>query len=183
MIKTIISQEFLSLLVLVLGITGNVTSIILWFPQAKNIWLNRHDAKALRIISIGTQKLAAANTLVWCFYGLLKRDSWLPIATVFVLPCALLTIYWKRKAEKKERRTIEEEPITWFTFAAYRMLDPIDKERCLKTMYSTDFKKMVHKESLNWESYESMSELDKMYWDQELWADKYPNKAKKVSIN
>ncbi|GGD02058.1 hypothetical protein GCM10011573_34450 [Enterococcus wangshanyuanii] len=33
---------------------------------------------------------------------------------------------------------------------------------------------MVHEESLNWESYENMSELDKMYWDQELWFENHP---------
>lgn len=173
-IKTIISQEFLSLLVLVLGITGNVTSIILWFPQAKKIWLNRHDPKALKVISVGTQKLAATNTLVWCFYGLLKRDSWLPIATIFVLPCALLTIYWKRKSEKKEREIKQEETITWFSFATYSRLNEKDKKRCLEAMYNTDFIDMVHKESLNWESYENMSELDKMYWDKELWFENHP---------
>ncbi|MFD1902795.1 hypothetical protein [Enterococcus termitis] len=173
MIKSIFLQEFLEWLLLVLGITGNVTSIILWIPQAKQIWLNRHDPKALRIISIGTQKLVALNTLVWCSYGLLKHDFWLPIATIFILPCALLTIYWKKKAVNKERETEENEPSTWFSFAAYCRLNEQDKERCLEAMYNTDFIKLVHKESLNWESYESMSELDRMYWDKELWCEKY----------
>lgn len=155
----------------IIGALANLTSLLLWIPQAKTTWRNRSNKQALLGVSIGTQIIVVINTVLWCVYGLMISNVWLPLGTIIILPLASITIFLKLKS--KRPAVSEVDPNTWFTFAAYQKLSLANKKRCLKSIYTTDFSKQVSKaEFLNWESQEVMSDIDKMYWDKELWLEK-----------
>lgn len=109
---------------------ANLTGIILWIPQGKKTWANRHNPKGLEGISIVTQKLVAINTILWCIRGLLLKDRWLSLGTLFILPTALLTIWILKKNESTRNKRINaiEKPEAWFTFESYKQLCPADKK-------------------------------------------------------
>lgn len=88
-------------LVSVLGFYANLTSLILWLPQARITWRNRNNAGALEGVSYGTQIIAGVNTILWCVYGLEIHSYWLAMGTIIILPLALFTIVLKFKAERK----------------------------------------------------------------------------------
>lgn len=151
-----------------LGALANITSLILWIPQAKITWKNRDNKKALSGISYGTQIIVIANTLLWCAYGLSIKNFWLPLGTIIIFPLALMTIFTKYRIGKKTENTNSPlEP--WFCFNDYQKLSDDDKKRCLQSMYSTNFGDQLKAELLNYQSYEEMNTLDRMYWDQDLW--------------
>lgn len=153
----------------ILGAFANLTSLILWIPQARTTWENRHNLQALSGVSITTQIIVVINTVLWCIYGIMIDNFWLPLGTIIILPLASLTIFLKLKSNKNTRAISEVEPNRWFTFSMYRQLSSTEKEHCLEAIYTTDFGKQVSYELLNWESYERMTDLDKKYWDKELW--------------
>lgn len=78
-----------------IGLFANLTSLILWIPQAMTTYANRRNREALKGISYGTQTMAALNTVLWCIYGFLICSIWLPMGTVVILPLALWTIWLK----------------------------------------------------------------------------------------
>lgn len=82
-----------------IGLLANITSLILWIPQAMTTYANRRDREALKGISYGTQSMAALNTVLWCIYGFLICSVWLPMGTVVILPLALWTIWLKYSVE------------------------------------------------------------------------------------
>ncbi|GAB2022659.1 hypothetical protein RyT2_17330 [Pseudolactococcus yaeyamensis] len=84
----------------VLGFVANLTSLLLWTPQARTTWLNRSNAKALSGVSYGTQIIAAINTVLWCIYGIMINSYWLAMGTVIILPLAIWTFVLKKKVEK-----------------------------------------------------------------------------------
>lgn len=49
-----------------IGLLANLTSLVLWIPQAMTTYANRRDREALKGISYGTQTMAALNTVLWC---------------------------------------------------------------------------------------------------------------------
>nr|OTP46796.1 hypothetical protein A5881_003774 [Enterococcus termitis] len=158
------------MLVNTLGFLANLTSLILWIPQARVTLKNRGNIQRLRGISIGTQVIVIINTLMWCIYGLLLSNLWLAMGTIIILPLAVMTIILKMKLINKEKMKGEEEIRRWFTFSAYKQLSKQEKVKCLEMIYSTEFGKQVNYEFLNWESYEQMDFVDKMYWDKDLWS-------------
>lgn len=83
----------------VLGFLANVTSLVLWIPQARITYQNRHDRNALNGISYGTQVIASLNTILWCIYGLMIQSYWLAMGTVIILPLALWTIWLKHSVD------------------------------------------------------------------------------------
>ena len=86
-------------MIVLLGIFANITSLVLWLPQARTTWKNRNNAQALSGVSVGTQIITAMNTIFWCIYGLLIHDFWLPIGTVVILPLVLFTLTLKYKSK------------------------------------------------------------------------------------
>ncbi|WP_460055422.1 hypothetical protein [Pseudolactococcus yaeyamensis] len=83
-----------------LGFLANITSLILWFPQATKTWQHRHDKEVLKGVSLGTQIFVIINTLSWCIYGLLIGNFWLPLGTIVILPLAVFTIMIKLKSSR-----------------------------------------------------------------------------------
>ena len=82
-----------------IGLIANVTSLILWIPQARTNYANRKDKEALKGISYGTQIIASINTVFWCIYGIMIHSIWLAMGTVIILPLALWTIWLKHSIE------------------------------------------------------------------------------------
>jgi len=82
-------------LINILGFLANITSFILWVPQAITTWKNRGNKEALQGVSYGTQILAILNTILWCIYGLMIQSYWLAMGTLTVLPLALWIIWLK----------------------------------------------------------------------------------------
>lgn len=82
-----------------IGAIANMSSLILWLPQAMTTYNNRRDREALKGISYGTQIMAAINTILWCIYGFLISSLWLPMGTIIVLPLALWTLWLKHSVE------------------------------------------------------------------------------------
>lgn len=162
------------LIVNVLGAAANLSSLILWIPQARTTWKNRNNLKALQGISIGTQLIVVVNTILWCIYGISIKNVWLPLGTIIILPLASLTIFLKIKQIRVSKDSAKESDETrpWFKFSYFRKLDKEEKQACLKAMYTTDFINQVCYEIVNWESVESMSNLEKMYWDKDLFLEK-----------
>lgn len=157
------------MIVNIIGAIANLTSLILWLPQARTTWRNKNNPRALKGISIGTQMIVAVNTILWCVYGILIKNVWLPLGTIIILPLACWTIYLKKKEVRKKHESRDaDEDITWFKFEYFRKLNDLEKVACLKAMYNTDFKNQVCSEIMNWESVEAMNDLDKMYWDKGL---------------
>ena len=81
------------------GLIANISSLILWLPQAKTTYANRKDREALKGISYGTQIIAAINTLLWCVYGFMMHSIWLSMGTLVILPLTLWTIWLKYSVE------------------------------------------------------------------------------------
>lgn len=156
------------MIVNILGFLANLTSLILWIPQARTTWENRNSFGALSGISLITQLLVVTNTILWCVYGLMINNFWLPLGTIIILPLACFTIFIKYKISK-ENRNVEIDGNRWFDFEMYKTLDSDCKKKCLVAIYMTDFHEQMIYEYLNPFSYEEMSDLDKMYWDRDLW--------------
>lgn len=153
----------------ILGAVANLTSLILWLPQAKTTWKNQNNVSALNGVSIGTQIIVAINTILWCVYGIMIKNFWLPLGTLIILPLACFTILIKCKRKDENKNITNENQLKWFKFEHFQRLSDESKKSCLKAIYTTDFKNQLIMEFLNWESFERMSELDKMYWDSGLW--------------
>lgn len=82
-----------------IGLIANITSLILWIPQARTTYANRQDKEALKGISYGTQIITSINTVFWCIYGIMIHSIWLAMGTIIILPLALWTIWLKHSTE------------------------------------------------------------------------------------
>lgn len=86
----------------IIGALANLTSLILWLPQAKITWNNRNNKQALSGISIWTQLIVSINTVMWCIYGVMIDNVWLPIGTIMILPLAVMTIVLKMRLNRND---------------------------------------------------------------------------------
>ncbi|WP_271495797.1 hypothetical protein [Enterococcus sp. 5H] len=86
----------------IIGALANLTSLILWLPQAKITWNNRNNKQALSGISIWTQLIVSINTVMWCVYGVMIDNVWLPIGTIMILPLAVMTIVLKMRLNRND---------------------------------------------------------------------------------
>jgi uncharacterized protein with PQ loop repeat len=85
-----------------LGALANLTSLVLWLPQARTTWRNRSNPEALKGVNLLTQIIVAINTVLWCIVGLLTQNGWLAMGTVVILPLAVWTIILKTRASSIE---------------------------------------------------------------------------------
>ncbi len=83
-----------------LGFIGSSLSFILWLPQAKLTWQNRHSAEKLAGISTGTQYVVLANATTWGIYAILTEAWWVGAPGLINFPLALGTILLVRKAQQ-----------------------------------------------------------------------------------
>ncbi|GAB2021507.1 hypothetical protein RyT2_05810 [Pseudolactococcus yaeyamensis] len=153
----------------ILAILANATSLILWLPQAKSTWENRNEETALKGISLGTQLFAAANTIMWCLYGLSIQSYWVSAGTIITLPLVSLTIFFKVRKRQPEADDCRKDYVPRrkkVTFDNYLKMSDFEKGQCIRDI-SED--KIIRKvELLNWMSYESLKEINKKYWDLDL---------------
>lgn len=90
----------------ILVILANLTSIILWLPQAKTTWKYRREPEALKAISYGTLIMAGLNTTFWGVYGLIIQNYGLAFATILILPTTLFTLFLKFNTRKLQFQKI-----------------------------------------------------------------------------
>jgi len=88
------------MIALLSGITGNVSSIVMWIPGAIVIWQNRKDVRALKGVSLVMQFIAILNTLSWGINGLSTHNYNLAFGTLFIFPTILFTIILKIKSKR-----------------------------------------------------------------------------------
>jgi uncharacterized protein with PQ loop repeat len=88
------------MIVLLSGITGNVSSIVMWIPGAIVIWKNRNDVQALKGVNLVMQSIAIINTLSWGINGLSTHNYNLAFGTLFILPTILFSIILKIKSKR-----------------------------------------------------------------------------------
>ena len=88
----------------ILGFVGSFISFILFIPQARTVWRQRHDPHALRGASLGTQFIVIANALVWFAYAYVLGEFWVGAAGFVNLPLALFTIALILRARRREER-------------------------------------------------------------------------------
>lgn len=96
---------------LITAIGGNVTSIILWFPQVRTTWHFRHNKNALSGLSYYMIYFGIFNTLFWGMNGILTKNLGLAFGTLFILPSTLVTLVLKYRAEhgSKEELNMNDE--------------------------------------------------------------------------
>lgn len=96
------------MLATLLSTGGNITSIILWLPQAKQTWKYRHNKQALAGLSYQTIVIGILNTLFWGANGLATHNLGLAFGTVFFLPTTLLTLLLKYRADNQKQERYYE---------------------------------------------------------------------------
>lgn len=91
----------------VIGATMSVISFVLWLPQARLVWTNRHDAAALSGVSVGTQVLVLVNAIGWAVYGLLTGAIWVGAPGIVNAPLSIATIYLVLRSRRHAVRSGE----------------------------------------------------------------------------
>lgn len=75
-----------------IGSAASVIAFALFLPQARATWRNRHNAAALRAVSLGTQWLVVTNALLWFAYGAVTQAFWIAAPGFVNLPLAMVSI-------------------------------------------------------------------------------------------
>jgi len=88
------------ILINVVGFIGSSLSFILWIPQAKLTWNNRHSPEKLAGVSKGTQYVVLANATTWGIYAALTQAWWVGAPGLINFPLALGTLLLIRRSRK-----------------------------------------------------------------------------------
>lgn len=92
------------MLINLLGFTASIISFIMWLPQAKITWNNRHSPALLTSISEGTQFLVMVNATIWAVYAIATESYWTGAPGLVNLPLALLTLMLIRRAKRQLKK-------------------------------------------------------------------------------
>lgn len=87
-----------------IGSAASVIAFALFLPQARATWRNRHNATALRAVSLGTQWLVVTNALLWFAYGAVTQAFWIAAPGFVNLPLAMMSIALISRARRKNSR-------------------------------------------------------------------------------
>ena len=77
----------------IVGACGSVLSFVLFLPQARHTWVNRHRAERLAGISSLGQVCVLANATVWAVYGVLADAVWAGAPGLLNAPLAIGTLW------------------------------------------------------------------------------------------
>lgn len=86
-----------------MGVIASASSIVLWIPQAKSVWKNRHDHHYMSLLSTGTQWLLVTGSSAWGAYAFGMQAFWSGLPTAINLPLSLFTLTVIYKARREER--------------------------------------------------------------------------------
>lgn len=85
------------------GICGTVLAFLLFLPQARRAWANRHRPERLDGISIAGQTLIVANAVVWGLYAVLADAFWTGAPGLVNAPLALCTIFLLQRSRHRHK--------------------------------------------------------------------------------
>ncbi|GFZ89820.1 hypothetical protein GCM10011359_18870 [Nesterenkonia alkaliphila] len=74
------------------GACGTVLAFLLFLPQARRTWANRHRPNRLEGISLLTQVCVIANAAIWGLYAVLADAFWTGAPGFINAPLAVCTI-------------------------------------------------------------------------------------------
>ena len=84
----------------IVGACGSVLSFVLFLPQARHTWVNRHRAERLAGISSLGQVCVLANATVWAVYGVLADAVWPGAPGLLNAPLAIGTLWRVRPGQR-----------------------------------------------------------------------------------
>lgn len=96
-----------------LGALGFLLSFTLWLPQARRIWQTRHDAAAMRVVSLATYAMVLVNAIVWAAYGFLTGAFWAGAPGLANGPLAVMVIVLTLRARAQHARRNPACPCGW----------------------------------------------------------------------
>lgn len=82
-----------------LGAAGSLVSVVLWVPQARRTFAQRHDRDALAGLSLGTLALVMLNATLWLLYSATVGSYWpgLPGLVTFPLSMMMFWLAWRSR--------------------------------------------------------------------------------------
>ena len=75
-----------------LGLLATAVSLVVWWPQAHRVWSARHEPSSLTGLSMRTQVLLLAASVLWAAYAFATRSVWVGAPSVVNVPVAIGTI-------------------------------------------------------------------------------------------
>lgn len=76
----------------IVGACGSMLAFLLFVPQARHTWVNRHRPERLEGIGVLGEVCVIANALVWGIYGVLTDAIWTGAPGLINAPLAASTI-------------------------------------------------------------------------------------------
>lgn len=100
------------------GLLASITGFLVWLPQARRVWQDRHDPERLSGVSLQTQALSLAGNVLWLVHAVGIGSFWLGAPSVVNIPVIVLTIALVRRAQRTAATSeallalvpVEEEP-------------------------------------------------------------------------
>lgn len=87
----------------VLGVTGNIFSVVLFVPNALTVYRHRKDTAAMRGVSATMQLFVLGNALTWFLYAWVTQAWWVAAPGAFNAPLAVfvLVLIWRAHRVRK----------------------------------------------------------------------------------
>lgn len=82
------------------GLLASLSGFLLWLPQARRVWQDRHDRERLAGVSLQTQVLALLGNTLWGIYALGIGSFWLGAPSVVNIPVTIMTITIVLRAQR-----------------------------------------------------------------------------------
>lgn len=82
------------------GLLASLSGFLLWLPQARRVWQDRHDRDRLAGVSLQTQVLALLGNTLWGVYALGIGSFWLGAPSVVNIPVTIMTITIVLRAQR-----------------------------------------------------------------------------------
>lgn len=89
------------------GLLASLSGFLLWLPQARRVWQDRHDRDRLAGVSLQTQVLALLGNTLWGIYALGIGSFWLGAPSVVNIPVTIMTITIVLRAQRATAATTE----------------------------------------------------------------------------
>lgn len=89
------------------GLLASLSGFLLWLPQARRVWQDRHDRERLAGVSLQTQVLALLGNTLWGIYALGIGSFWLGAPSVVNIPVTIMTITIVLRAQRATAATAE----------------------------------------------------------------------------
>ena len=82
------------------GLLASLSGFLLWLPQARRVWQDRHDRERLAGVSLQTQVLALVGNTLWGVYAIGIGSFWLGAPSAVNIPVTIMTITIVLRAQR-----------------------------------------------------------------------------------